>query len=130
MGASVYVGLAVTSHDVTKISTAEFANVTITGGVFGLWQAVGIGSDPQPGNAPEPLYLAVEDSAGKSVVVANSDPSAVLTTTWTQWKIPLSSLTGVTLTKIKKLYLGVGDREAPVPGGAGRILIDDIQITR
>ena len=130
MEATAYVGLAVTSHDAMKISTAEFANVTITGGVFGLWQATGIGSDPQPGNAPEPLYLAVEDSVGQSIVVAHPDPSAVLTTTWTQWKIPLSSLTGVSLTEVTKLYLGVGDRQAPIPGGAGRILIDDIQVIR
>jgi regulation of enolase protein 1 (concanavalin A-like superfamily) len=130
MGTNVYLGLAVTAHDATRISTVEFSHVAITGGVFGLWQATGIGSDPQPGNAPEPLYLAVEDSAGQSVVVAHPDPSAVLTTTWTQWKVPLTSLTGVRLTEVKKLSLGVGDREAPTPGGAGRILIDDIQVIR
>lgn len=130
MEATAYVGLAVTSHDATQISTAEFSHVAITGGVFGLWQATGIGSDPQPGNAPEPLYLAVEDSAGQSVVVVHPDPSAVLTTAWTQWKVPLNSLTGVSLSTVKKLYLGVGDREAPAPGGAGRILIDDIQLIK
>ena len=130
MGTSVYVGLAVTSHDAAKISTAEFSNVAITGGVFDLWQATGIGSDPQPGNWPEPLYLAVEDSAGDGAVVTHPDPSAVLTANWTQWKVPLSSLTGVDVTKVKKLYLGVGDRKATVPGGAGRILIDDIQVIK
>ena len=130
MEATAYVGLAVTSHDATKISTAEFSHVAITGGVFGLWQTTGIGSDPQPGNAPEPLYLAVEDSAGQSIVVAHPDLSAVLTTNWTQWKVPLRSLRGVSLTQVKRLYLGVGDREAPIPGGAGRILIDDIQVIR
>ena len=51
-------------------------------------------------------------------------------TTWTEWKIPLSSLTGVNLAKVKKLYIGVGDRKAPAKGGAGRIYIDDIRVTK
>ncbi|MCX5643288.1 MAG: hypothetical protein NTZ17_01185 [Phycisphaerae bacterium] len=130
MGTSVYVGLAVTSHDAAKISTAEFSHVTITGGVFDLWQTIGIGSDPQIGNTPERLYLAVEDSAGQVAVVTHPDPAAVLTAAWTQWKVPLSSLAGVSVTEVKKLYLGVGDRKATVPGGAGRLLIDDIQVIK
>jgi hypothetical protein len=54
----------------------------------------------------------------------------VTTTTWTQWKIPLSSLAGVNLAKVKKLYLGIGDRRSPVVGGAGRLYIDDIRVTK
>ena len=50
-------------------------------------------------------------------------------TTWTQWKVPLSSFTGVNLAKVKKLYIGVGDRKTPVKGGTGRIYIDDIRVT-
>ena len=67
---------------------------------------------------------------GKVAVVTNSDPSAVLTATWTQWKVPLTSLTGVNVAKVKKVYLGVGDRKAPVPAGAGRVFIDDIQVIK
>jgi hypothetical protein len=51
-------------------------------------------------------------------------------TTWTEWKIPLSSFTGVNPAKIKVLCIGVGDRNAPVQGGAGRIYIDDIRVTK
>ncbi len=81
-------------------------------------------------NGAGALYVAVEDSAGKVAVVTHSDPAAVQAGTWTEWKIPLGSLTGVNLAKVKKLYIGVGDRKAPAKGGAGRIYIDDIRITK
>jgi len=81
-------------------------------------------------NGADSLYVAVEDSSGKSAVVANPAPDAVTTTTWTEWKIPLSSLTGVNLAKVKRLYIGLGDSENPVAGGAGRIYLDDIRVTK
>jgi len=74
------------------------------------------------------LYVAVEDSTGKVAVATNA--AALTTTTWTEWKIPLSSLTGVNLAKVKKLYVGVGDRKSPAAGGAGRIYVDDIRVTK
>jgi hypothetical protein len=82
------------------------------------------------GNGAGSLYLVVEDSSGKSAVATYPDAVAVTTTTWTGWKIPLSSLAGVNLAKVKKLYLGIGDRKSPVAGGAGRIYIDDIRVTK
>ena len=39
-----------------------------------------------------------------NVAVTYPDPAAVGLTTWTQWKIPLNSLTGLNLAKVKKLY--------------------------
>jgi hypothetical protein len=81
-------------------------------------------------NDEGPLYVAVEDSSGKSAVVTHSSPAAIVSATWAQWKIPLSSFTGVNLAKVKKLYVGVGDRQNPAAGGAGRIYIDDIRVTK
>jgi hypothetical protein len=49
---------------------------------------------------------------------------------WTEWKIPLSDLAGVNLTRVETLYIGVGDRDNPQPDGAGRIFIDDIRVGR
>jgi hypothetical protein len=90
-----------------------------------------------PGNTQAPLYVAVEDSAGKAVTIVHPDPAAVLTTAWTEWKIPLSSFAGVNPAQIKKLSLGVGDKKNPAAqpapaqaGGAGRIFIDDIRVTK
>ncbi len=81
-------------------------------------------------NAATTLYVAVEDASKKIAVVTCPDAAAVTTAKWTEWKIPLSSLTGVNLAKVKKLYIGAGDRKSPAAGGAGRIFIDDIRVTR
>jgi len=130
MGASIYIGLCVTSHDAALTTTAQFSGAATTGGVTGAWTVAAIGDDPEPANTPDTLYLAVGDSAGKVAVVKNTDPAALTTATWTEWKVPLSSLTGINLGKVKALYVGVGDRKNPVTGGAGRLYIDDIRLTR
>jgi hypothetical protein len=129
MTGSLYVGLALTSHATGVTSTAKFSGIALTGGVSGQWQAADVGV-VNPGNSQEPLYVAVEDSAGKSAVVVNPNPAAVTLTTWTQWKVPLSGFPGVNLAKVKKLYIGVGDRQAPVKGATGRIYIDEVRVTR
>ena len=49
---------------------------------------------------------------------------------WIDWKIPLSQLAGVDLAKVKKVYLGVGDRKSPKAGGAGRLYFDDISVIK
>jgi hypothetical protein len=81
-------------------------------------------------NDAGPLYVAIEDSTGKLAVVMNPDPAAVATTTWTEWKIPLTSFTGVNPAQVKKIYVGVGDRNKPVQDGTGRIYIDDIRVIK
>jgi hypothetical protein len=81
-------------------------------------------------NGSGALYVVVEDSAGKVSVVTNPDPAAVTATNWTEWKIPLGDFAGVNPAKVKKLYIGVGDRNSPVKGGAGRIYLDDIRVTK
>jgi len=79
-------------------------------------------------NGAGKLYIAIEDSAGKASVAAND--AALTVTSWTEWKVPLSSVTGINLAKVKKLYIGVGDRKAPAAGGSGRLYIDDIRVTK
>src|SRR4030066_232034 len=73
MGANVYIGLAVTSHDAALKCQAVFSNVTTAGNVTGQWahQDIGITS-----NAAEPLYVAVSNSSGTPAGVANDDPTA------------------------------------------------------
>jgi hypothetical protein len=122
MNAPVYIGLCVTSHQGGEQRTFEFDSVSTTGNVTGQWQGAVIESPRSNGAAN--LYVTVEDSAGKSATV--SDPALVNAAAWTEWKIPLSDLAGVNLAKVKKLYIGVGDKANPVADGAGRIYIDDI----
>ena len=130
MGSNVYIGLCTTSHNSAATTIAEYTGAATTGGVTGSWKEAWIGDDPDRTNSTAALYAVVEDSAGKSVVVTHSDPAAVNLAAWTQWKIPLSSLTGVNLAKVKKLDLGVGDRKTPAPDGFGRLYIDDIQVIK
>jgi len=126
MAAPVYIGLCVTSHQSGEQRTFTFDSVTTTGGVTGQWQGAQIAS-PRYNDAAS-LYVVVEDSTGKTATATNA--TAVNAATWTQWKVPLSSLTGVNLAKVKKLYIGVGDRKTPVAGGSGRIYIDDIRVVK
>jgi hypothetical protein len=51
---------------------------------------------------------------------------------WVQWKIPFRTFTnaGVNMARVKKMYLGIGDKANPQKGGPGRIFIDDIRVAR
>jgi hypothetical protein len=129
MASSVYVGLALTSHTADATTTAVFSGVATAGTVRGAWQTADIGVT-QPGNSPDDLYIVVEDSAGKAAVATNPDPWAVNALEWTEWKIPLGSLVGVNLSSVKKMSIGVGGRQTPVPDGTGRIYIDDIRVLK
>jgi len=77
-----------------------------------------------------PLYVMVEDQAGHSKVVAHSNPQTAVTTSWQQWRISLSTFrsAGVDLAAVKKLIIGVGNRNNPKPGGEGKLYIDDIGV--
>jgi len=125
MANDVYIGLALTSHNVNATCTATFSNVTTTGTVTGQWQSQDIGI---ASNTADQLYVAVQDSAGKTAEVKHIDPNAVLLNTWQQWDIALKDFTSVNLRAIKKMFIGVGNRVNPQPGGSGSLFIDDIRL--
>jgi hypothetical protein len=81
-------------------------------------------------NAAEKLYVTLTDSTGKAATVVHPDAAIATATEWTEWKIPLSSFTGVSATKIKTMVIGLGDRNNPQLGGHGLLLIDDIWVTK
>ena len=124
---SVYIGLAVTSHNPSTPTIAEFSDVSFTGTVTGPWQVAAIGA-AQPSNDAAPLYMAVEDSAGHVKSVIHPDPAAVQTVDWQKWMIPFSEFQGVDMASVKKLTIGVGDRNKPTAGGKGVIYLDDIGV--
>jgi hypothetical protein len=82
------------------------------------------------GNGQERLYVTLTDSTGKTATVVHPDAAIVTATEWTEWKIPLSSFTGVNAGKIKTMVIGLGNRQSPKQGGAGLLLIDDIWVTK
>jgi hypothetical protein len=79
-------------------------------------------------DAPANLYVTVQDSAGKSATATRT--AATAAGQWAQWVIPFSDLAGVNMSRVKTLTIGVGNRAAPVAGGAGTFFVDDIGFGR
>ncbi len=130
MGANVYIGLALTSHDAALTCQAVFSNVTTSGNVTGLWTNQDIGIES---NSAEPLYVAVSNSTGTPAIVVHDDPLAATIDTWTEWVIPLSAFAdqGIVLTNVDRIALGLGTRDnTTVPGGSGKMFFDDIRLYR
>ncbi len=130
MNANVYIGLAVTSHDTAISTAAEISNVTMTGNVTGAWQNAEIGVEQPVGNSSESMYVALEDSSGKVVTVPSTDAAITARPTWQEWAIPYSELSGVNLSRIEKMTIGVGSKSSPKAGGTGLVYIDDIGFGR
>ena len=78
------------------------------------------------GNAAEPMYVALNDSA----VVTNDNPDAAQASTWTEWNIDLQAFAdqGVNLANVNSITLGLGNRSNPVSGGSGMMYFDDIRL--
>ena len=57
-------------------------------------------------------------------------PGGANVTDWTEWKIPLAEFidAGVNMAAVRKMIIGAGNRTAPVAGGDGMVLIDDITV--
>jgi len=129
MSTDVYVGLALTSHNVDATGEAKFSNVKITGTATAQWQDQDVGI---LSNAAEPMYVAVANSTGESAVVYHENPDAVQIETWTQWNIDLKQFDdqGIVLTDIDKISIGFGNKDNPLPGGSGKMYFDDIRLYR
>jgi hypothetical protein len=126
MSFPIYIGLSVTSHDAEAVSEAVFSNVTITGtGSDQAWNNEDIGI---PSNAPQPMYIVLNNNA----VIYHEDQNATQISDWTQWNISLQEFAdmGVNLSNVTSFGIGIGDRNATEPGGSGGIFIDDIRLYR
>ena len=128
MSTPMYIGLAVTSHNVELACEAVFSNVSFPDtSVDPQWtdQDVGMLS-----NEPEPMYVTVVDGGGAAATVYYDDPNASLIRDWTEWIIPLTDFSdqGVVLTDVGKLAIGLGGADNPQPSGSGLVFIDDIRL--
>ncbi len=117
---NIYIGTAVSSHNANQICAADFNNVLISP-LPPNWVYGNIGT-----NSAEQLYVALSDGVNTDVVEHN-DVNAATLTTWQEWNIDLSDFTTVNLDAVKKVYIGLGDRDVPVQGGSGAIYVDDIR---
>ncbi len=127
MALDVYIGLPLTSNDVTLTCQAEFSDVQITGAVTQQWtnQDIGILT-----NTPEPMYVALADSTGATAAAYHDDPTAAQIGTWTEWPINLQAFAdqGVNVAAVSKLSIGVGDPDNPQLDAFGILYIDDIRV--
>ncbi len=126
MSPDVYIGIALTSHNVNETCTAEFSNVQTTGTVTPMmWTHEAIGATMLSNDA-EPLYVALNDSA----VVSHDNPNASLIDEWTQWNIDLQAFAdeGVNLANVNTISLGFGNKSNPQAGGSGTMYFDDIRL--
>ena len=126
MGPTVYIGLALTSHNATQTTEARFSNVTITGNAGTQWSNQDIGI---LANAAEAFYVALSNADGTTAVVTNSDANAAVTEVWAEWQIDLSEFAnqGVNLADVDKIAVGLGATGDPA---AGTVFIDDIVLLR
>ncbi|MBC8216828.1 MAG: hypothetical protein H8E73_00030, partial [Planctomycetes bacterium] len=130
MDGTIYVGLALTSHDAAQTCEAVFSNVTITGNVGAQWQHQDVGI---LNNAAEPLYVALSNATGAPAVVVHDDPGAATLDAWTEWVIDLQKFAdqGVNLADIDKIAIGLGATgDAGAAGGSGTVFVDDITLLR
>ena len=71
-------------------------------------------------NAAEQMYVTLNGTAR----VNNGNPDAALAIEWTEWTISLQEFTGVNLSNVDSITLGLSS----VTGGAGMLFFDDIRL--
>ena len=125
MDSTVYIGLALTSHNVAQAGQAVFSNVQTTGTITGQWQSQDIGLSS---NSAQRVYVALANKTGSPALVFNEDPAATQIDTWTQWRIDLQQFAdqGINLSDVDSISIGIGDKNNPGAGGSGEMFFDDI----
>lgn len=107
-------------------ATSLGTNWTVKGvSTLSLWFHGRPASSPgsPSGNDPCPLYVRIVDTAGRVAMVVHPNSDAVLLDQWTQWKIPLATYVGVSMSHVKEVAIGVGGLSSK---GTGTLYIDDI----
>jgi hypothetical protein len=79
-------------------------------------------------NLVDTLYIILEDSAGTAATVKCTDPKIMTTEAWTEWLIAASDFTGVDMTAVTKMTIGVGNPTGSPSKAFGLLYIDDIQV--
>lgn len=80
----------------------------------------------EPGDT---LYLQVTDADGKDALVTLAPADALQKFYWLSYTVALDDLSGVDLTQITEMLLGIGNPTAPATGGTGMVFIDNIMLT-
>ena len=86
---------------------------------------LGIYFQGDPNNGAASVTLTVTDSAGKSLKVSHPDPAATLLTDWTLLSVAISDLSGVNVSTIRSMTIGVEGA-----GATGKIFVDYLHVGR
>jgi len=84
-------------------------------------------------NVKEPMWIELTDVFSNKAKVTygyydDEDPNAMLEESWHEWLISLADFTGVTLSNVKSIAIGVGTEGSAVAGGSGRVYFDDVRL--
>ena len=86
-------------------------------------------------NSTEQMYFGIQDSNGTESYSEvrygdyGEDMNDIRLAEWTKWDMVLSDFNSVTLTDVRKIYIGFGDRLTQPVGGKGYVYFDDITLT-
>jgi hypothetical protein len=72
--------------------------------------------------------MRIEDTGGSASEIEYGGPSDITTQQWQRWAAQLDEISGVDLTRVKSLYVGVGDRSGGSSGAYGKLYIDDLRL--
>ena len=83
----------------------------------------------QRANELAPLYVGLQSGATRVNVLV---PDAAITqaTSWQEVNIPLADFAPVNPAAVNEMFISLGNPDAPAPGGAGQIFIDEIRATK
>jgi len=78
-------------------------------------------------NVADEMYITIEDEAGNSATMTQTDTSFMTAEAYSEWFIPIREFAGVDVTKVVKFTVGVGNR-VTASGATGMLFIDDIRV--
>jgi hypothetical protein len=79
-------------------------------------------------NVSDRLYMIIEDADGSVSEIEYDGPADLKTEQFQRWAAQLDDISGVDLTRVKKVYVGVGGRTGPASGALGKLYIDDLAL--
>ena len=124
----MYVGLAVTSHNVDQTVSVTFSDVKINDAAptsSFTNQDIGITH-----NMAEDLYVELSDGVNVKRVNHPDDPDAILSDVYQQWDIALSEFSPVNPANVQQISVGVGTPGAVSGTAEGQIFVDNIFLHR
>ena len=119
-------------------SKAEALVAKLPSGIGSDWTAGGVTKAlslwfyGDPFNSIEPMWVQLTDASNNTAKVlygkyADEDVKDVNEASWHEWLISLADFTGVNMSNVKSIAIGIGNETGPA-GGLGTLYFDDIRL--